>query len=72
MSYPSRDRDFDGYWNDTGHDAAVEGAHEVEGIVVGVHEGDPVAGLDVDLGRLEPDSVQKCVGDFMRSAQQFA
>ena len=66
MSYPSRDWDFDWHGHNAGHDAAVEGADEVEGVVVGVDEGNPVAGFHVHLGRFEPDPVEKGVRDFLR------
>ena len=57
ISYPSGDGDFDGNRDDAGHDAAVECADEVEGIVVRIDESDPISRFDVDLGRLEPDAI---------------
>ena len=67
MSYPSRDWHFDGHGHDPGHDTSVEGADEVEGVVVGVDEGNPVAGFHVHLGRFEPDAVEEGIRDFLRA-----
>ena len=71
-AYSSGDGDFYGHWNHPGHDASVEGAHEVERVIVGVHEGHSVSGLDVDLRWLEPDPVEEGVSDFMGPAQKLA
>ena len=67
MSYPSCNWHFDGNGYNPGHDAAVEGADKVEGVVVGVNEGNPVTGLHVHLRRFKTDPVEKGVRDFLRT-----
>ena len=63
------ERHLDGHRDGASHDAAVEGAHHVERVVVRVDQGYPVAGLHLHLARLvvQADLIEEGVGDFLAS-----
>ena len=55
---------FDGHGHDACGETAVEGAHEGDGVVVGVDERHAVAGLQ-RRPRLAAELVQQVVGDLL-------
>lgn len=68
----ARERDFDGHGNDAGLEAAVEGADEADRVVVGIDQGDAIAGFQAAISRSAQIFVEQRVGYFLRSAHQFA
>ena len=73
-SIPSSQRHLDGDRDSASHDTAIEGAHHVERVVVGVDQGYPIAWLHLHLPRLvvQADLVEEGVGDLLASGEKFA
>jgi hypothetical protein len=68
----TRERHLDGHRHDTRLQAAVERAYEVNGVVVGVDEGDPVAGLEAALAHHSTQRlVQQRIRYLVGATQQF-